>query len=113
MLTLDHGIVASLGAVVGGIITRILSNQQKRYEISQEESQKRYEMAQEEAKHMRHELRNDVQRLQAKVDQVTTDLDQWRERYFKLSSDYGTLTARCKHLEIEVDELRKQINTTP
>jgi predicted nucleic acid-binding Zn-ribbon protein len=94
----DHGAIVTIGAIIGGLITQLLTGRQKK-------DQQKYD----EATSMRQELRNDVSLLQSKVELLSKDLDTWKERYYKLADENINLRSRCQVLEREVGELRESL----
>lgn len=93
----DHGTIGSLGMVIGSLITTILTGRQKKTQLIYEE-----------AAALRREMRTDILKLQQQVEELTSDLDEWKEKYYALADENIVLMGRCQKLESEVMEMRKR-----
>jgi len=98
MLQFDHGVIGSVGVVVGSLITKILANRQRNIDL------KHFE-----ANQIRKELRIDLSNLQEKMERISLDLDQWREKYYRLADENVQMRSRCLRLELELEDLRGRL----
>ena len=98
---LDPASIAAIGAILGGIITRVIVGRQKQTELKHDE-----------AAAIRKELREDVTHLTDRLELLSKDLDTWKDKYYKLADENIILRSRCRALEVEVEELRQKVSHT-
>jgi len=75
--------------------------EEKRLEIETEEQ------IRAAADRIRKELHSEVIELRNRVDKLQKEVDIWREKYFKIFTQYGFLEAQYKKIELEYQRLQK------
>lgn len=102
MTPIDQSVLVGLAGLTAGLLTRLLTDKQKKFELKHDEAQS-----------IRKELRVDVSHLETKIEKIMSDLDHWKDKYYKLADENIALRSRCKALEIEVEALQETMKRQP
>ena len=86
----------ALGAIAGAIVSKIGSVIIRR-QFS-------------EAADIRKELRDETHKLAKRVDEVSRELDTWKDKYYKLTNENIELRLECRHLRNEIEKLKSELD---
>jgi peptidoglycan hydrolase CwlO-like protein len=67
----------------------------------------------DEATAIRKELRAEVQRLAARVDEMHNEIDSWRTKFYKLTEENLALRAECHALRSEIQKIQLKEKVLP
>lgn len=90
------GMTMAIGAAVGALGGKLIDRITKREKLKIDEATK-----------IREELREHVDKLEARVNELYTAIDEWKNRYYMLVQENMDLRAECKSLRSEIEECLK------